>query len=50
MQKTKMTVDPNTLFANVDSIKKALDEASKVKAEAEAQKAQRIAKWAKTLR
>jgi hypothetical protein len=29
----KIAVDPNTLFANVDGIKKALEEASEAKAD-----------------
>jgi predicted ribosome quality control (RQC) complex YloA/Tae2 family protein len=48
-RKKKITVDPNTLFANVDGIKKALEEASKTKAEAEARKPQGPAKKATTL-
>jgi uncharacterized membrane protein YccC len=36
--KSKITFDPNTLFANVDRIKQALEQASKAKVEAEAQK------------
>jgi hypothetical protein len=35
-RKSKITVDPNTLFANVDRIKQALEQASKAKAEAAA--------------
>jgi hypothetical protein len=35
-------VDPNTLFANVDRIEKALEEASKAKAKAEAWRLQGI--------
>jgi hypothetical protein len=31
----KNAVDPNTLFANVDGIKKALEEASEAEAEAD---------------
>jgi TPP-dependent trihydroxycyclohexane-1,2-dione (THcHDO) dehydratase len=42
----KIAVDPNTLFANVDGIKKALEEASKAKAEAEGRKPQGVAKKA----
>jgi hypothetical protein len=37
-QKSKISVDPSTLFANVDRIKQALEEASQAKVEAEAQK------------
>jgi hypothetical protein len=48
-RKTKITVDPNTLFANVDRIKQALEQASKAKVEAEAQKPQQIATKATTL-
>jgi hypothetical protein len=33
-RKLKIVVDLNTLFENVDGIKKALEEASKIKAEA----------------
>jgi hypothetical protein len=33
-RKLKIAVDLNTLFANVDGAKKALEEASKIKAEA----------------
>jgi hypothetical protein len=40
----KISVDLNTLFANVDVIKKALEEASKAKAEAEGRKPQGVAK------
>jgi hypothetical protein len=36
--KLKIAVDPNTLFANVDRIKQALEEASEAKAEAEGRK------------
>jgi hypothetical protein len=48
-QKLKISVDPNTLFANVDGIKTALEEASKAKAEAEGRKPQGVAKKAITL-
>jgi hypothetical protein len=40
----KISVDPNTLFADVDGIKKALEEASEAKAEAEGRKPQGVAK------
>jgi hypothetical protein len=43
-RKLKISVDLNTLFANVDVIKKALEEASKAKAEAEGRKPQGVAK------
>jgi hypothetical protein len=43
-RKLKIAVDLNTLFANVDGIKKALEEASKAKAEAEGRKPQGVAK------
>jgi hypothetical protein len=43
-RKLKIAVDPNTLFANVDGIKKALEEASEAKAEAEGRKPQGVAK------
>jgi hypothetical protein len=36
-RKLKIAVDPNTLFANADGIKKVLEEAPEVKAEAEAE-------------
>jgi hypothetical protein len=48
-QKLKIAVDLNTLFANVDGIKKALEEASKAKAGAEGRMPQGIAKKAITL-
>jgi hypothetical protein len=41
-RKSKITVDPNTLFANVDRIEQALEQATKAKVEAEAQKPQQI--------
>jgi hypothetical protein len=43
-RKLKFAVDPNTLFANVDGIKKALEEASEAKAEAERRVPQGVAK------
>jgi DNA-binding transcriptional regulator GbsR (MarR family) len=49
VQKTRITVDSNTLFAIVDGIKKVLEEAFKAKIEVEIQKAQEVAKKAKTL-
>jgi hypothetical protein len=46
-QKLKITVDLNTLFANADGIKKALEDSSKAKAEG--RKPQGAAKKAITL-
>jgi hypothetical protein len=48
-RKTKITIDPNTLFAHVDRIKQALEEVSKAKVLAEARKPQQIATKATTL-
>jgi hypothetical protein len=47
--KLKIAVDQNTLFVNVDGIKKALEEASEAKAETEGRKPQGVAKKAITL-
>jgi hypothetical protein len=45
-RKLEIAVDLNTLFANVDGIKKVLEEASKAKAEAEERKPRGVAKKA----
>jgi hypothetical protein len=48
-RKSRITLDPNTLSANVDGMKKGLEEASKAKAEAEARKPREVAKNGTTL-